>query len=522
MQIPAKPPFRAAVLTSGLVTEAQLNEALAALASDSGGSGTAQGARQPAAGDEATAGTAPENKAPQITDKQLAAALVERGWLNRWQADQLLLGRARFTLGPYRVIDSIGQGGMGQVFKAEHVLMGRVVAVKVLPRHKSTPEAIASFMREIRAQAQLDHENLVRALDAGHDGNVHYLVTEYVPGTDLRRLVRRHGRLDMQAAAGIIAQAARGLAHAHSKGLIHRDVKPGNILVTPEGRAKVSDLGLVDFLDAEMESEGRRGRIVGTADYLSPEQIRTPDQLSPASDVYGLGCTLYYAVTGKVPFPGGTTRDKLHCHLNHQPFDPRRLNPDLAEPFVDVIADMMAKNVADRIPTADAVAERLAPWLDASSVRVRASVATLLPPPLPKAVALPEGSATHTRPPNGPPPVVPGAPVGPRYATPPPVAVLPDTQPSFDFLSPGEHPPSDSPSQVSQSTVPVASASEETRPLFDSREIFGRVQRLSRRSLTSLGTLQRKSGLPPLLLVMVVLAALGALGCLTMILLNLR
>lgn len=497
-QVPAKPPFRAAVLTSGLVSQAQLDEVTATLAAAEGASAQA---------------AAPDS---DKADKQLATALVERGWLNRWQADQLLLGRARFSLGPYRVIDSIGQGGMGQVFKAEHVLMGRVVAVKVLPRHKSTPEAIASFMREIRAQAQLDHENLVRALDAGHDGNVHYLVTEYVPGTDLRRLVRRHGRLDMQTAAGIIAQAARGLAHAHSRGLIHRDVKPGNILVTPDGRAKVSDLGLVDFLDAEMESDGRRGRIVGTADYLSPEQVRTPDQLTPASDVYGLGCTLYYAVTGKVPFPGGTTRDKLHHHLNQQPIDPRRLNPDLADPFVDVIADMMAKDVAERIPTADAVAERLQPWLDASSVRVRASVATLLPPPLPRAT--PVATTPARTAPIGPPPVGPPVGVAPRYATPPPVAVLPDTQPSFDFLAPNEQPPGESPSQLSQSTVPIASASEETRPLFDSREIFSRVQRLSRKSMSSLGEIQRKSGLPPVLLALAVLAAAGAIGCLIVIL----
>ena len=495
------------MLTSGLVSQAQLDEVTATLAAAAAGATSAEAAKP------ASAQTAAPNS--DKADKQLATALVERGWLNRWQADQLLLGRARFSLGPYRVIDSIGQGGMGQVFKAEHLLMGRVVAVKVLPRHKSTPEAIASFMREIRAQAQLDHENLVRALDAGHDGNVHYLVTEYVPGTDLRRLVRRHGRLDMQTAAGIIAQAARGLAHAHSRGLIHRDVKPGNILVTPDGRAKVSDLGLVDFLDAEMESDGRRGRIVGTADYLSPEQVRTPDQLTPASDVYGLGCTLYYAVTGKVPFPGGTTRDKLHNHLTQQPIDPRRLNPDLADPFVDVIADMMAKEVADRIPTADAVAERLAPWLDASSVRVRASVATLLPPPLPRATPL---ATTPAQAAISPPPVVPPVGVAPRYATPPPVAVLPDTQPSFDFLAPGEQPPGDSPSQLSQSTVPIASASEETRPLFDSREIFSRVQRLSRQSMSSLGEIQRKSGLPPVLLGLAVLAAVGAIGCLIVIL----
>ncbi len=151
----------------------------------------------------------------EVDDAQLAAKLVELGRLNRWQAEQLKVGRAKFNLGPYQVIDSIGQGGMGQVFKAEHRLMGRIVAIKVLPRHRSTPDAVASFTREIRAQAQFDHQNLVRAFDAGHDGNVYFLVTEYVPGADLRKLVRAHGKLSMQDAATIISQAACGLGHAH-------------------------------------------------------------------------------------------------------------------------------------------------------------------------------------------------------------------------------------------------------------------------------------------------------------------
>jgi serine/threonine protein kinase len=209
----------------------------------------------------------------EIADDQLAAKLVEMGRLNHWQAEQLKVGRSKFNLGPYQILDSIGQGGMGQVFKAEHRLMGRVVAIKVLPRHRSTPDAIASFTREIRAQARFDHENLVRAFDAGHDGNVYFLVTEFVPGADLRKLVRARGKLSMQDAATIISQAARGLAHAHSRGMVHRDVKPGNLLVTPGGQTKVSDLGLAGFLGVDDRTIPRAGRIVGTADYLSPEHI---------------------------------------------------------------------------------------------------------------------------------------------------------------------------------------------------------------------------------------------------------
>ena len=181
---------------------------------------------------------------PELSDKDLAAKIVALGLLNPWQAKQLLDGRTKFTLGQYRIVDSLGQGGMGHVFKAEDPILKRMVAIKVLPRDRTTPEAIANFTREIRALSSLSHPKLVRAVDAGNDGNVNYLVTEYVPGADLRKLVRRNGPLSMEAAANIISQVAEGLQHAHQQGIVHRDVKPGNVLVTPEGDAKLSDLGL--------------------------------------------------------------------------------------------------------------------------------------------------------------------------------------------------------------------------------------------------------------------------------------
>jgi serine/threonine protein kinase len=296
-----------------------------------------------------------------IDDELLAARLVEAGLLTTYQSEQLRAGRTKLNLGPYLITDWIGQGGMGQVFKAVHKMMGRECAVKVLPTHKATPESISNFTREIRTQAQLDHPHLVRAYDAGHDGKVHYLVTEYVPGTDLRRLIRSRGTLTVQQAAKVILQAALGLAYAHSRGLIHRDVKPGNILVTPEGVAKVSDLGLAGYMD-EGDLDPRAGKIVGTADYLSPEQIRTPREVTKVSDIYSLGCTLYYAVCGKVPFPGGTTRDKARRHCEETPWHPRRFNPDLSEEFVEIIADMMEKDPDARIQSADEVVARLEPW----------------------------------------------------------------------------------------------------------------------------------------------------------------
>ena len=328
--------FKVTAIASSLVTEEQVRAALDAIVKSKGGTVT------------------------QISDKRLAGQLVRMGALTNYQADQLLAGRTKLTLGPYIITDWIGQGGMGQVFKAVHDMLGRPSAVKVLPLHKTTPDAIESFRREIRAQAKLDHPNLVRAFDAGEDGNVHYLVVEYVPGTDLRRLVRSKGKLTVQQASNIIKQSAEGLAHAHERNLIHRDIKPGNILVTPDGTAKLSDLGLAFYLNDP--NDPRAGKIVGTADYLSPEQIRTPTHITSNSDIYSLGCTLYYAVTGKVPFPGGNSHSKARRHLEETPWHPRRFNEAVSDDFVDLIGDMMEKDPAQRIQSAMEVAERLSPW----------------------------------------------------------------------------------------------------------------------------------------------------------------
>lgn len=395
--------FRRSALASGLLTVEQILEAEAAI----------------------RAGAGPIGTWTVVDDAALASKLVELGRINRWQAEQLKVGRAKFNLGPYQIIDAIGQGGMGQVFKAEHRLMGRVVAVKVLPRHRSTPDAVASFTREIRAQAQLDHPNLVRAYDAGHDGNVYFLVTEYVAGADLRKLVRARGKLTMQDAATIISQAACGLGHAHARGMVHRDVKPGNLLVTPEGLTKVSDLGLAAYLGIEDPDDPRVGRIVGTADYLSPEHITSPKNITAASDIYSLGCTMYYAVTGKVPFPGGTHRDKAKRHCEDIPLNPRRFNLELTDEFVDAIAAMMEKDPQKRLNTCDDVVRRLAPWAsDAVKYDISQSVK-------------PAGSA---------------------------VPSLDDTAPGlFDELQVGQD---ESPSQISQRTDPVASAAQETLPDF--------------------------------------------------------
>ncbi len=310
--------------------------------------------------------TRPENKAtdPTAWDKALADVLVLRGNLTHFQAEQMLAGHRKLTLGQYRITDAIGQGGMGQVFKAEHAMMGRTVAVKVLPRVKSTPETEAAFQREIRMLGRLDHENLVRALDAGHDGKVYYLVTEFVPGFDLRKQVLKYGTLDEVSAASVITQAAHGLAYAHAQGLVHRDVKPGNMLVTEDGRVKVLDLGLAGSV---LEAESTRlGRVVGTMDYMAPEQIRSPDTVGPAADIYSLGCTLYFVLAGQVPFPGGTRQEKARRQQIETPTPIKQFSPHLSDAFCRVLEDMMQKSSEKRIATASEVIQRLRQWMPQS------------------------------------------------------------------------------------------------------------------------------------------------------------
>jgi len=356
--------FRNSALLSGLVTQEQLDKAVAT-------AGTSDG---------------PPAALIEVDDATLAARLVEMGVLTAYQVAQIKEGRTKFHLGQgtYVVTDFIGQGGMGRVYKGVHQVMGRECAIKVLPLDKATPEAVTNFMREVRTQAQLDHPNLVRAYDAGRDGNTNYLVVEFVPGVDMRRLVRTQGPLTQQQAASVILQAARGLDYAHKRGLVHRDVKPGNILVTAEGIAKVSDLGLAGFMH-DVGSDPRAGKIVGTADYLAPEQIRNPGEVTHLSDIYSLGCTLYYSVCGKVPFPGGTGGEKARRHLNDTPWHPRRFSAELNEEFVDVIADMMEKDPKARIQSAAEVAARLEQWAgEATPISARASIRSpWSAPPLP-------------------------------------------------------------------------------------------------------------------------------------------
>ncbi|MEM1303606.1 MAG: serine/threonine-protein kinase [Planctomycetota bacterium] len=321
----------------------------------------------------AASGLVPEDRlaaarAAARGDDELSHALIEAGLLNAWQVDQLAQGRTKFSLGPYQILDSIGRGGMGHVFKCRHALLDRVEAVKVLPRERTRGDAIKSFLREVRAQADLDHPNVVRVTYADRDGDTYYLVTEYVPGIDLRRLIRRAGPLPIDLAALVVLDVCDALEYAHHRGLVHRDIKPGNVLITPGGDVKLTDLGLAWRLDDPPDADPNlERRIVGTCDYLAPEAIQQPASIMPVSDVYALGCTLYYAVTGKVPYPGGNTRDKLRRVVRDEPIDPLALRPDLPTELVTLLGEMMARRHEDRTPSAAAAAEKLRPFLKPGS-----------------------------------------------------------------------------------------------------------------------------------------------------------
>ncbi len=262
----------------------------------------------------------------------------------------------------YRVLERLGAGGMGVVYRATHRVMNRAVALKVIHRRLSDrPDFVEQFRREVQAVALLAHPNIVTAHDADRAGDLHFLVMEQVEGITLDRLAERDGPLPIQLACECVRQTALGLQHAHERGMVHRDVKPGNIILTPTMTAKVLDFGLARLAADEVTAETASGSalLVGTPDYVAPEQARDPGAANASADVYGLGCTLYFLLTGQPPFPGGTVLQKLLAHQDRPPQSATGLRPDVPRPLAGLIERMLAKNPAERPPTAAAVAEEL-------------------------------------------------------------------------------------------------------------------------------------------------------------------
>jgi serine/threonine protein kinase len=335
------------VLKSGVVEESRVREFLKKLAENSGG--------------------IPPDPA------RLAGLMVHDGLLTYFQAEQILQGKyKRFTIGKYKVLEKLGSGGMGQVFLCEHILMRRRVAIKVLPTTKAQdPAGLERFYREARAIAAVDHPNLVRAYDIDQAENLHFLVMEYVDGVSLQELVKKIGPLPVLRACHYIYGAAVGLNHVHEIGLIHRDIKPSNILVDRNGMVKILDLGLARFFhDSDELTKKYDENILGTADYLSPEQAVDSHTVDIRTDIYSLGATFYYLLTGQPPFPEGTVTQKLIWHQTRDPKPISAFRSDVPPEVIAIVDKMMRKKPQERYQTPAELMQALAPW-----------VAVPIPPP---------------------------------------------------------------------------------------------------------------------------------------------
>jgi serine/threonine protein kinase len=283
----------------------------------------------------------------------------------------------------YRIVEVLGQGGMGTVYKAQHRLMERVVALKMIDRGLTgNPAVVERFRREVKTAAQLNHPNIVHAYDAEQVGDSHFLVMEFVEGTTLARLVEQQGPLSVAQACDDVRQAALGLQRAFENGMVHRDIKPQNLMRTPGGVVKILDFGLARLMSdnspslaapvSESVTENaspacltQTGMVMGTADYMAPEQIDDPHAADIRADIYSLGCTLYFLLAGRAPFPEGTILQKLRAHRTHQPRPLSDFRKDVPPALVRVLERMMAKDPAQRYQTPAEVAEALTPFVAA-------------------------------------------------------------------------------------------------------------------------------------------------------------
>jgi serine/threonine protein kinase len=301
--------------------------------------------------------------------KALARELIQRGWLTPYQANQLLQGRGPgLVLGSYTLLERVGEGGMGQVFKARHWKLGKVVALKLIRKERlGNPAAIKRFQREVRAVAALSHPNIVLAYDADQIGGTHLLVMEFVEGaTDLARLVKKNGPLPIPQACDYIRQAALGLQHVYERGLVHRDIKPHNLLLAADGKTvKILDMGLARLNlpssdDDKSSTVTKEGTVMGTPDYIAPEQALESHTVDIRADLYSLGCTFYHLLTDRVPFPGGSLGAKLLHHQMDEPTPVEQLRREVPPVVAAVVRKLMAKKPDDRYQTPAEVAVALA------------------------------------------------------------------------------------------------------------------------------------------------------------------
>ncbi len=307
-----------------------------------------------------------DGKLPE-RQEALAEAMVDADLITDWQSEKLLAGKHKgFILGKYKLLRHLGKGGMSQVYLAEHIMMRVRRAIKVLPPNRVEDSTyLERFRIEARAAAKLDDPNIVRAYDIDQDGRTHYLVMEYVEGKDLHVLVKEKGPLKFEVAADYIAQVARGLSHAHAMGLVHRDIKPANCLVDNNQVVKLLDMGLARLIDDEESlTLDNNENVLGTADYLAPEQAINSHKADKRADIYSLGCTLYFLLTGHPPFPEGSISERLLKHQTDSPPSILKDRPDAPPMLLNICERMMLKNPDERYQSAMDVADRLSEWLE--------------------------------------------------------------------------------------------------------------------------------------------------------------
>lgn len=310
-----------------------------------------------------------EQTSPEILDDPAAisAEMIRQGLITTFQSKVLLSGKYRgFILGPYKVLEPIGKGGMGRIFLAEHTSLQRRVAIKVLQVEKAkNQELLQRFYREARAAAALDHPNIVKIFDVNQGAGTHFLVMEYVHGMTLQQIVTARGPIHYQKAIQYIIQTATGLKHAHEKGFIHRDIKPDNIILSTEGVIKILDMGLARSLDQEQDNVTKLmnpNAIYGSVDYISPEQS-IGGAVDARSDLYSLGATLFALITGVAPFSGTSAQVLVSHQLTEVP-NLARFRASVPPQLNAIVAKMMAKQPNKRYRSASEVIDALLPWLE--------------------------------------------------------------------------------------------------------------------------------------------------------------
>ena len=308
--------------------------------------------------------------------EQLTQILIDQGLITGWQTSQLLTGRTSFFIGNYVLLDLLGSGGMGSVYLARHTTMNRYAAIKVISKKVGKdPDSLPRFIAEARATASLDHPNIVRAYDVDSEADRFYIVMEYVPGNNLEEIVELDGPLDFVFIVDCVRQAADGLAHAHGRNMIHCDIKPSNLLVNDQDVVKILDMGMARLVRKEERNEDdssirRNERLLGTVDYMAPEQAMQGPDFDHRADIYSLGCTLYFLLTGRPPFGDGTLTQRILQHQTKEPTDIRQLRSDAPPELVEICRKMMAKNPADRYQTAAEVSRVLGAWRPASPAQM--------------------------------------------------------------------------------------------------------------------------------------------------------